>query len=179
MLKYIIALLFLSNSLLAQEAMSSTAVSSTSIKANFSAQSLEAYKESSFSKITDFYEYLQTYSDPASTDDLKTQVKAAIASLFLNKDIQVLDVTSPSLQLISIDQLLEKINRHSFKFEVKNNQNNAVYNNYWLNSYTLEVRNTTALQTFKINQKVYFFPLQKQFGTAKKTVWSVQLGEMQ
>ena len=72
-----------------QEANNS--VSKNSIKANFSVKAIEAYEENSFSKVNDFYQFLEIYSDKNSSEDLKKQVKENLNS-FVLKDVLVEDL---------------------------------------------------------------------------------------
>jgi hypothetical protein len=41
----------------------------------------------------------------------------------------------------------------------------------------LLVTNKSVTKTYNFTQKVYFFPVQKSFGSNKKTVWELKLGE--
>ncbi|MBC8882517.1 hypothetical protein H9X57_01080 [Flavobacterium piscinae] len=52
------------------------------MKANFSAETLQAYQESSFSKVNDFYEYAQLLTNPTISNDLKEEIITAIFSLY-------------------------------------------------------------------------------------------------
>ena len=157
-----------------QEANNS--ISRNSIKANFSVKAIEAYEENSFSKVNDFYQFLEIYSDKNSSEDLKNQVKENLNSLVL-KDVLVEDLFTS--EKITLEKLLEKINLKGLRFQIKNIQKKSTSTNFWINSYVLEITNKTETTRKNILQRIYFYPEEKNFGTKKKEVWSVFLGEME
>ena len=56
------------------------------------------------------------------------------------------------------------------------NQNPYMNHNDFEFSYTLAVEVNKQVKQLNLTQKVYLFPLEKQFGTTKKTVWELKLG---
>ena len=56
-------------------------------------------------------------------------------------------------------------------------QNIAVNENSFNVKYQLLVTSKSVTKTYNFNQKVYLFPVQKTFGSNKKTVWELKLGE--
>jgi hypothetical protein len=171
---FIIISFFFSNLLSAQDANNS--VKRNSIKANFSVKEIEAYEENSFSKVNDFYQFLEIYSDINSSEALKNQVRENLKSLVVEN---VLVTNLFTLEKISLEKLLEEINLKRLKFEVKNIQKKSTSTNFWTNSYTLEITDGTQMQQKKIVQRIYFYPHEKSFGTKKKEVWSIFLGEIE
>lgn len=171
---FTILLFFLCNCALAQS--SDNSVNKNSIKANFSAKAIEAYEENSFSKVNDFYQFLEIYSDKNSSEALKNQVKENLKSLVV-ENVLVPDLFTS--EKITLEKLLEQINAKGFKFEVKNIQKRATSANFWTNSYNLEIKNGAAIQRKNSVQRVYFYPEEKSFGTKKKEVWSIFLGEIE
>ena len=174
-MKYFVILLFLFCTCgFSQEANNS--VNRNSIKANFSAKAIEAYEENSFSKVNDFYQFLEIYSDKNSSEALKNQVRENLKSMFV-ENVLVADLFTS--EKITLEKLLEQINAKGFKFEVKNIQKRATSTNFWTNSYSLEIKNGTEIQRKNLIQRVYFYPEEKSFGTKKKEVWSIFLGEIE
>ena len=171
---FIIILFFFCNCVLAQS--SDNSVNRNSIKANFSAKAIEAYEENSFSKVNDFYQFLEIYSDKNSSEALKKQVKENLQSLVV-ENVLVADLFKS--EKITLEKLLAEISSKGFKFEVKNIQKRANSTNYWTNSYALEIKNGTETVRKNLVQRVYFYPEQKTFGTKKKEVWSIFLGEIE
>ena len=175
MMKYFtIILFFFCNCVLAQS--SDNSVSRNSIKASFSAKAIEAYEENSFSKVNDFYQFLEIYSDKNASEALKNQVKENLQSLVV-ENIFVADLFTS--EKITLEKLLEEISSKGFKFEVKNMQKRATSTNFWTNSYALEIKNGTETVRKNLAQRVYFYPEQKTFGTKTKEVWSIFLGEIE
>ncbi len=169
---FTILLFFFCNCILAQSFDNS--ISRTNIKANFSTEVLEAYEENSFSKVKDFYQFLEIYSDVNSSEALKNQVKETIFYLYKNNS-QVTDFFGS--EKITLEKLLENSKAKGLKFEVKNIQKEATSNNFWTNSYTLKINDGKEIQQKKIYQKVYFYPEEKSFGSKKKEVWTILLGD--
>ncbi|MFC6096062.1 hypothetical protein ACFPVY_05340 [Flavobacterium qiangtangense] len=175
MMKYfVIILFFFCNCALAQS--SDDLVSRNSIKANFSAKAIEAYEENSFAKVNDFYQFLEIYSDKKSSEALKNQVRENLKSLMV-ENVLVADLFTS--EKITLEKLLEQINAKGFKFDVKNIQKRATSTNFWTNSYVLEIKNGTEIHHRNLVQRVYFYPEEKSFGTKKKEVWSIFLGEIE
>lgn len=175
MIKYfVIILLFFGQCVFSQEA--SNSVIRNNIKANFSAKAIEAYEENSFSKVEDFYQFLEIYSDKNSLEALKKQVKENLKSLVV-ENVLVADLFTS--EKITLEKLLEEISSKGFKFEVKNMQKRATSINFWTNMYVLEIKNGTEIVRKNLVQRVYFYPEQKTFGTKKKEVWSIFLGEIE
>jgi len=171
---FTIILFFFCNYALAQS--SDNSVNKNSIKANFSAKAIEAYEENSFSKVNDFYQFLEIYSDKNSSEALKNQVRENLKSLVV-ENVLVPDLFTS--EKITLEKLLQQINAKGYKFEVKNIQKRATSANFWTNSYNLEIKNGAEIQRKNLTQRVYFYPEQKTFGTKKKEVWSIFLGEIE
>jgi len=171
---FTIILFFFCNYALAQS--SDNSANKNSIKANFSAKAIEAYEENSFSKVNDFYQFLEIYSDKNSSEALKNQVRENLKSLMV-EDVFFTDLFTS--EKITLEKLLEQINAKGFKFEAKNIQKRITSPNFWTNSYSLEIKNGTEIQRKNLVQRVYFYPEQKTFGTKKKEVWSIFLGEIE
>ncbi|WP_296145919.1 hypothetical protein [uncultured Flavobacterium sp.] len=135
---------------------------------------LEAYEENSFSKVSDFYQFLEIYSDQNSSETLRNQVKENIYSLYKNNS-QVTDFFSS--EKITLEKLLENSKAKGLKFEVKNIQKEITSNNFWTNSYSLKISDGKEIMQKKVTQKVYFYPEEKSFGSKKKEVWIILLGD--
>lgn len=175
-MKYFILILFVfCNCLHAQQA-SNYGAKNNDIRANFSIKTLEAYEENSFSKVSDFYQLLEIYSDKNSSEALKKQVEENINSLVRN-DVLISDFFTSDK--IIMGELLKKIQSKGLKFEVKNIRKQAASDNYWIASYTLDISGNREVVQKNISQKIYLYPEEKSFGDKKKEVWSLFLGEIE
>lgn len=174
-MKYFTFILFLFyNCVFAQQA--NNAAIENSIKANFSIKVLEAYEENSFSKVEDFYELLEMYSDKNASNTLKKQLEERIDALYKENTLVSDFFTSDK---ISVNKLLDKIASKGLKFEVKNIQKVKTFGNYWTASYILTIQRDTETLQKNISQRIYFYPEEKTFGNKKKEVWSLFLGEIE
>jgi len=174
-MKYFTFILFLFyNCAFAQQA-NNTAIEN-SIKANFSIKVLEAYEENSFSKVEDFYELLEMYSDKNASNTLKKHLEERIDALYKENTLIFDFFTSDK---ISVNKLLDKIASKGLKFEVKNIQKVKTFGNYWTASYVLTIQRDTETLEKNISQRIYFYPEEKTFGNKKKEVWSLFLGEIE
>jgi len=152
---------------------------SIAINGNFSKASIKAYQESAILKIEDYYNYLELLSSTSTSDDLKTEIKAALFSLFKNNYIQVFDFTLEEKKQISLIELIEKIKNKNYSFLISNSTNTFLSNNYWTTVYDLEVHQENNNRVLKYSQKVYFTPTTKRFGSTEKQVWTIKLGEIE
>lgn len=151
---------------------------STAIKANFTMASVKAYQESATLKVEDYYHYLTLFSAESTSESLKSEIKSSIFNLFENENSTVVDYTAEEKPTISLKELLTKIENKNYLFSVSNFENSIVANDFWTTQYQLTIsqnENTTQLQLF---QKVSFKPTLKAFGSAKKEVWMLFLGEV-
>lgn len=151
---------------------------STAIKANFTMASVKAYQESATLKVEDYYHYLTLFSAESTSESLKSEIKSSIFNLFENENNTVVDYTSEEILTISLKELLTKIENKNYLFSVSNFENSIVANDFWTTQYQLIIsqnENTTQLQLF---QKVSFKPILKAFGSTKKEVWTLFLGEV-
>jgi|SRR5690554_873269 len=153
----------------------------TSISSSFSPVEIEAYQESAYKKIEDFYSYLNLLSDKSISEKAKAEIRENIFLLFKNKRVGVVDLTSGKNQKLSVSEFLEKVEKHkiSFRFSEKPKQEPELFSDYWLSEYSVEVEINGEKSVKKITQKIYFNPKDKKFGNAYKEVWEIKLGEME
>lgn len=173
---FVIILLFFGQCQCVFSQDANNSVKRNSIKANFSLKAIEAFEENSFSKVNDFYQFLEIYSDKNSSEALKNQLKENLNSLVI-ENVLVLDLFTS--EKVTLEKLLEQINTKGFKFEVKNIKKKVISSNFWTNSYVLEIKNDKEIQRKNLLQRIYFFPEEKSFGTKKKEVWTIFLGEIE
>mgnify|MGYP006167755969 FL=1 len=151
---------------------------STAIKANFTMASVKAYQESATLKVEDYYQYLTLLSSESTSETLKAEIKSSIYSLFESENIKVIDFTSTENAAILLNELIEKITNKNFSFAVTNFENSIVAADYWTTQYQLIVTQNKIPMEFQYYQKIGFKPVVKSFGTTKKEVWTLFLGEV-
>lgn len=151
---------------------------STAIKANFTMASVKAYQESATLKVEDYYQYLTLLSSESTSETLKAEIKNSIYSLFESENIKVIDFTSTENATISLHELIDKITNKNFSFSVANFENSIVSTDYWTTQYQLTVIQNKIPMEFQYYQKIGFKPVMKTFGTTKKEVWTLFLGEV-
>lgn len=151
---------------------------STAIKANFTMASVKAYQESATLKVEDYYQYLTLLSSESTSETLKAEIKSSIYSLFESENIKVIDFTSTENAAILLNELIEKITNKNFSFAVTNFENSIVAADYWTTQYQLIVTQNKIPMEFQYYQKIGFKPVLKSFGTTKKEVWTLFLGEV-
>jgi len=150
----------------------------TAIKANFTIASIKAYQESATLKVEDYYYYLNLVSSTTTAEDLKAEVKTTLFSLFEDKNAKVLDVTATTPTTINLTDLLAKITNQDYSFTLSNFENSIVAADYWTTKYQLTIHQK-EIQTEQICfQRVLFKPTTKTFGTTKKEIWTLFLGEI-
>lgn len=158
-----------------------TGFSKKSMKANFSMEVLNAYQESSFAKVNDFYEYAQLLTNPTISNNLKAEIKTAVLSIYKKNDISILNFLSAEKEKVSLSKFLTLLEKEkNIRFQPKKaNDKVQFFNDYWINHYYLEIEQNKQITIIEIKQKVYFTENLKSFGENQKEVWSVYLGEME
>lgn len=151
---------------------------STAIKANFTMASVKAYQESATLKVEDYYQYLTLLSSESTSETLKAEIRTSIFRLFESEKVMVVDFTSTENTAISLNELIDKITNKNFSFAVTNFENSIVAADYWTTQYQLTVMQNKIPKEFQYYQKIGFKPVVKSFGTTKKEVWTLFLGEV-
>ena len=75
-------------------------------------------------------------------------------------------------------ELLTKIENKNYLFSVSNFENSIVAKDFWTTQYQLTVSQNEKTAQLLLFQKVSFKPIIKTFGSAKKEVWTLFLGEV-
>ena len=151
---------------------------SASIKANFTIASVKAYQESATLKVEDYYQYLTLLSSESTSETLKAEIKTSIYSLFESEKVMVIDFTSTENNAISLPDLIEKIMNKNYSFSVSNYENSIVGADYWTTQYQLTLIQNDKSKELLYFQKIGFKPVIKTFGSSKKEVWTLFLGEI-
>lgn len=177
---YILIFLLCTLRILAQsvENVQSVEHNNASIKANFSAEIINAYQESSNLKVEDFYYYLTLYSNVKTDSLLKVEVRKNILQLFENNNTSLIDFFSETKERIPLEVFLNKIENQNYVFEASKIKSSEVTNDYWITNYELKIEHNTLANKKHYQQQVIFKRIQKTFGSKTKEVWTIFLGEM-
>jgi len=151
---------------------------SSAIKSNFTMASVKAYQESATLKIEDYYNYLTLLSSETTSETLKMEIKSSVFHLFEKEQVMVIDFTSTVNTPILLSELIGKIENKNYSFTVSNFENSIVANDFWTTQYQLTVTQNKIPMEFQYFQKIGFKPFVKTFGTTKKEVWTLFLGEV-
>lgn len=151
-------------------------ITKSSIYNQFSKVAVVAYQNQAEATIADFYNYINLYAN--SNSELNQEIDLAIYNLFLNNSILVEDIFNENSSQITLLQFVKKCKENKATITILNFEEKAVSDNYFTFNYQISVGVKNQLNTIDLLQKVYFFPSEKQFGTEKKTVWQLKLGEM-
>ncbi len=148
----------------------------SSISANFNSKVILAYANQGEQLITDFYGYLALYNQ-SETTDLQKELDKSVQQMFLSETTLIEDFINGTNKKITLLQLLKHCKENKFVVSVNQIQNTSVNVNNFEMKYQLLVTNKSVTKTYNLTQKVYLFPVEKTFGTTKKTVWELKLGE--
>lgn len=151
---------------------------STSIKANFTMASVKAYQESATLKVEDYYQYLTLLSSESTSETLKAEIKSSIFNLFESGNSTIVDYISEEKSTILLKDFLTKIENKNYSFTVSSFENSIVANDFWTTQYQLAITQNEKIMQLQLFQKVSFKPIIKTFGTTKKEVWTLFLGEV-
>ncbi|GAA4769575.1 MULTISPECIES: hypothetical protein [Flavobacterium] len=155
---------------------SSDYASNAAISKVFSPIVLDAYKEQAKAKINDLYSYLNLWSKETDSTT-SNEIKNVIKKLFIDNNVkfQYLDSNTPNF--LTIDQFLESIKRDKLQFAISRIELNEIQNNFFEMKYVLEIQNVKNKKEIISSQKVYLSEKEKQFGTNKKRVWELRIGD--
>lgn len=158
------------------EQVSKKTMVSTSIADNFNEKVISAYANQSEQLIVDFYSYLSLYSQ-SETTELQNEIDKAIKQMYISNNVLIEDFIYETNKKITLLQLLKYCKENKFVFSITNIQNTSITVNNFDMNYQLLFTNKSETKVYNITQKVFLFPLEKQFGTNNKTVWELKLGE--
>ncbi len=149
------------------------------INMNFSKSAVLAYQEQAISTIEDFYNYINLYNNAQDSKDLENEIDKGIENLFLKNGTDLQDIFGTNVKL-SLDEFIAKAKRNNVKISVSNLVSSRdVSDTYFVFSYHVEVTLQSKKTHYNLQQKVYFFPSEKQFGNQSKTVWQLKLGTIE
>jgi hypothetical protein len=146
------------------------------IEKNFSKPVINAYQNRAIDKVNEFYNYLILLQN-ATTSDLQNELKQNIKLLLINENLSFQNIVDFQNKKETIDEIFIQIIEKKLTFSMPIiNQNPYMNHNDFEFLYTLAVEVNKQVKQLNLTQKVYLFPLEKQFGTTKKTVWELKLG---
>lgn len=143
------------------------------IHANFNVAAIAVYQDNAEEKIKDLYSYFQMLSGNES-EQFKNQVIENVKMLFGNTPVTIDNIVLESEPKTTLDAFLQqlKVSKHTLQFlEV---QQKTVQENNFLFTYTVLIDS----QKKRVQQQVFFYPIQKQFGNKTKEVWEYKLGPL-
>ncbi|MDI9310732.1 MAG: hypothetical protein QM535_10995 [Limnohabitans sp.] len=150
--------------------------SSSNISKVFTPIVLDAYQEQAKSKINDFYSYLNLWNKEDNLET-KNEIKVAIKRLFV-EDIKFQNFLNNGNTDLTLDQFLEKIKKEKSQFTISKIELDKIQGNFFEMKYTLTINNLDASNyNLLIDQKVFLLVEIKSFGTNKKRVWQLRMGE--
>ncbi|MGX7668589.1 hypothetical protein [Flavobacterium pedocola] len=141
------------------------------IQANFNVAAIGAYQENAEEKIKDLYSYFQMLSGDES-EAFKLQVAQNITNLFGNVSVTMDNLLLESGNKISLEALLQQLKTSKHAIQFLEIEKKTVLENSFLFTYTVQVDSGKK----SIQQQVFFYPVQKQFGSKTKEVWTYTLG---
>ncbi len=152
-----------------------------SLSSKYAPNVLAVYQENSKSKIEDLFNYFQMLTNASLRDDLKKEVVTNINQLYRNKNAMIIDFTSASFDKIPLQQFIQKLLiSEPITFTVSEEANfNLVTFNSWKSEYTITRTKLGITSKIKVNQKIFMFDFEKEFGNKTKIVTNVLLDEMQ
>ncbi len=147
------------------------------IEKNFSKPVINAYQNRALDKLNEFYNYLILLQN-ATTSELQNELKQNIKQLLINENLSFQNIIDFQNKKYSIDEILSQVMEKKLTVAMPVvNQNAYLNHNDFEFSYTLSVTVNGQVKQLNLTQKVYLFPVEKIFGTTKKTVWELKLGE--
>lgn len=156
----------------------SKASKTVAIERQFSKPVVLAYQNQAINTIKDFYNYINLYKETEHSSALETEIDKSIEALFLNSKITLKNIFNETDESLSLDEFLTQCKEQHVSIFVNDfEENNTISDTFFTFQYKINTTINNKTTTYTINQKVYFFPSEKQFGTQTKNVWQLKLGE--
>lgn len=143
------------------------------IQSNFNVAAIAVYQDNAETKIKDLYSYFQMLSSNES-EQFKNQVVENVKMLFGNITVSMDNIVLESEAKITLDAFLQQLKTSEHTIQFVEIEQKTVQENSFLFAYTVLVDS----QKKSIQQQVFFYPTQKQFGTKTKEVWEYRLGPL-
>jgi hypothetical protein len=144
---------------------------------NFNKPEINAYQNRALDKLNEFYNYLILLQS-ADNSELQNQLKLNIKELFFGDTASFQNIIDSQNKKYSIDEILTQVIDKKIAFTMPViNQNAYLNHNDFEFSYTVKVVVNNEVKQLNLTQKVYLHLNEKTFGTVKKMVWELKLGE--
>lgn len=148
------------------------------IESQFSKPVVLAFQNQAINTIKDFYNYINLYRETEHSSALEKEIDKSIQNLFLNTTVSLKDIFNETDKSITLNQFLTQCKEKFVSILVSDfEENNIISDTFFTFQYKINATINNKTTTYTINQKVYFFPSEKQFGTQTKNVWQLKLGE--
>ena len=143
------------------------------IQSNFNVAAIAVYQDNAETKIKDLYSYFQMLSGDES-EQFKNQVAENVKMLFGNTSVAMDNIVSESNAKITLEAFLLQLKTSKHAIQFLEIEQKTVKENSFLFAYTVLVDS----QKKSIQQQVFFYSIQKQFGAKTKEVWEYRLGPL-
>ncbi len=153
-------------------------VSEVTIQNSFDRITIQSYAVQAQSKVEELFEYLTLAQNPANSADLNEQLKSNMAQLFIQGNkIQLTGIESKTTYATSnnwIDDWKES-NVKIISLELIDSE---LKSSYWIYNYKLNYEINGKRRNKKMKIQVYFKPMTKSFGSEKRAVWDLKIGDV-
>lgn len=150
--------------------------SSVTISKVFSPMVLDAYQDQAKAKINDLYFYLNLWSKETDSNT-SNEIKSAIMKLLVDSNVRFQNLDNNTSSSLTIDQFLENSKKDKLQFTISKLQQSQIQNNSFEMEYTLEIQNFKSKKELLVSQNIFLYEKEKQFGTHKKRVWELRIGD--
>ena len=155
-----------------------TKVSEVTIQNSFDRLTLQSYAVQAQSKVEELLEYLSLAQNPANPTDLNEQLESNMTQLFIQGNkIQLTGIESKTNYATSINWIddWKESNVKIISLELIDSE---LKSSYWIYNYKLNYEINGKRRNKKMKVQVYFKPMTKNFGSEKRAVWDLKIGDV-
>lgn len=145
------------------------------IQNSFETAAVEVYALQAQSKVEELFEYLRLASDKNNSTELNEQIQNNIVQLFVDQPQQLMGIGSKD-HTRNIKQWANEWKQA--EIEELQLTDSRLYKTHWVYKYKLIYLTDGKKISKKMDVQVYFQPQTKTFGSTRKQVWELKIGNV-
>ncbi len=160
------------------EVNTNSKISEVTIQNSFNRITVNAYNIQAQSKVDELIEYLILAQNTANSDELNAQLKSNVQQLFATEETLVLKQIEGTQSTSNPEIWMESLNQSNVKIISGNLLNSELKSSYWIYTYEVRYELNGKSKKQKVEIQVFFKPQTKNFGSKRKAVWDLKIGNV-
>ena len=160
------------------EVTTNSKISEVTIQNSFDRISVNAYNIQAQSKVDELIEYLKIAQNPANSEELNAQLKSNVQQLFITDETLLIKQFESNEFSSNPENWMESLKQSKVKIISADLLNTEMKNSYWIYTYEFRYEVNGKSKKQKVKIQVFFKPQTKNFGSKRKAVWDLKLGNV-